>query len=141
MLHSFLLLQIRMPVQDLKYHEITEKIIGCAMKVHRYFGPGFPEIVYQRALMIELTQIGLKFEQEVEKDIIYQDKLIHKRRLDLIIEDVLLLELKAIKEVDNGDYNQILNYLRIFKMEVGLFLNFGTSSLQFKRFINTVKNP
>lgn len=103
-----------MAVRDLKYHEITEKIIGCAMKVHRYFGLGFPEIVYQRALMIELARLGLKFKQEVERDIIYEDKLIYKRRLDLIVEDVILVELKAIKEVDNTEYNQILNYLRVF---------------------------
>jgi GxxExxY protein len=126
-----------MPVQDLKYHELTEKIIGCAMKVHRHFGLGFPEIVYKRALMIELGKIGLIFKQEVEKDIIYEGKLIYKRRLDLIVENIVLLELKALKEVDNGDYNQIINYLRVFGMEVGLLLNFGLPSLQFKRFINS----
>jgi GxxExxY protein len=126
-----------MPVQDLKYNELTEKIIGCAMKVHRYFGLGFPEIVYKRALMIELEKIGLIFKQEVEKDIIYEGKLIYKRRLDLIVENIVLLELKALKEVDNGDYNQIINYLRVFGMEVGLLLNFGLPSLQFKRFINS----
>ena len=109
------------------------------MKVHRYFGPGFPEIVYKRALMIELKKAGLSCRQEVETDIIYENKLIYRRRLDLIVEDVILLELKAQKEVDNGDYNQIINYLRVFKMEVGLLLNFGAPSLQFKRFINTVK--
>jgi GxxExxY protein len=126
-----------MPVQDLKYHELTEKIIGCAMKVHRHFGLGFPEIVYKRALMIELGKIGLIFKQEVEKDIIYEGKLIYKRRLDLIVENIVLLELKALKEVDNGDYNQIINYIRVFGMEVGLLLNFGLPSLQFKRFINS----
>src|SRR5215510_12934700 len=98
-----------MPLQFLKYRELTEKIIGCAMKVHRYFGPGFPEIVYQRALMIELKKIGLSVRQEVEKEIIYDGQIIYKRRLDLIVENVVLLELKAIKEVDSGVYNQILN--------------------------------
>ncbi len=127
-----------MAVQDLKYHELTEKIIGCAMRVHRYFGPGFPEIVYKRALMIELQKIGLAFKQEMEKEIIYENKLIYKRRLDLIVENIVLLELKAQKEVDNGDYNQILNYLRVFKMEVSLLLNFGAPSLQFKRFVHTI---
>ena len=126
-----------MPLQDLKHRELTEKIIGCAMKVHRYFGPGFPEIVYQRALMIEFEKIGLSFKQEVENDIIYEGKKIHKRRLDLIVEDIVLLELKAIKEVDNGDYNQIINYLRIFKIEVSLLLNFGAPGLYFKRFVNS----
>ena len=130
-----------MAIQDLKYHDLTEKIIGCAMKVHRYFGLGFPEIVYKWALIIELEKIGLKLKQEIERDIIYDDCLIYKRRLDLIVEDVVLVELKAIKEVDNGDYNQILNYLRVFKLEVGLLINFGAPSLQFKRLINSLNNP
>jgi len=130
-----------MAIQDLKYHDLTEKIIRCAMKVHRYFGLGFPEIVYKWALIIELEKIGLKLKQEIERDIIYDDCLIYKRRLDLIVEDVVLVELKAIKEVDNGDYNQILNYLRVFKLEVGLLINFGAPSLQFKRLINSLNNP
>jgi GxxExxY protein len=126
-----------MSLQELKYHELTEKIIGSAMKVHRYFGPGFPEIVYQRALTIELEMLGVGFKQEVEKDIIYEGRLIYKRRLDLIVENQVLLELKAIKEVDNGDYNQVINYLRVFNLEVGLLINFGALSLQFKRFVNS----
>lgn len=125
-----------MPVQDLKHHELTEKIIGCAMKVYRYFGLGFPEIVYKRALLIELVKTGLLVKEEVEKEILYEGKLIYKRRLDLIVNNIVLLELKANKE-DNGDYNQIINYLRVFNMEVGLLLNFGSTSLQFKRFVNS----
>lgn len=124
-----------MAVQDLKHYELTEKIIGCAMKVHRYFGAGFPEIVYKRALIIELEKLGLRVKQEVEKNIIYEGKLIYKRRLDLLVDDIVMLELKAIKEVDTGDYNQILNYLRVYGMEVGLLLNFGSTSLKFKRFV------
>jgi GxxExxY protein len=130
-----------MALQDLKYYELTRKIIGCAMKVHRYFGLGFPEIVYQRALMIELANNGLKFEVEVEKDIYYGERLIYKRRLDLIVEGLVLLELKAVTEVVNRDHSQILNYLRVFQMEVGLLFNFGSTSLQFKRFINSKANP
>lgn len=129
-----------MAVQNLKYHELTDKIIGCAMKVHRYFGSGFPEIVYQRALIIELRKIGITCKEEVERDIIYEGKIIHKRRLDLLVEDVVLLELKALKEVDNSEMNQILNYLRIFNIEVGLLLNFGAPSLFFKRYIHTIKD-
>lgn len=106
------------------------------MKVHRHFGQGFPEIVYKRALMIEFEKIGLSCKQEVEKDI-YDDKLIYKRRLDLIVENIVLLELKAISEIDNGHYNQIINYLRVFKLEVGLLFNFGVPSLQFKRLVNS----
>lgn len=131
-----------MGIEDLKYFNLTGQIIGCAMKVHRYFGPGFPEIVYKRALMIELEKIGLHFKEEVERDIIYDFRVISKRRLDLIVENIVLTELKARKIIDNGDYIQIINYLRVFSIEVGLLLNFGGKSLQFKRFVNSIiKNP
>lgn len=133
----FTVLFFGMSAGKLKYSELTGQIIGCAMKVHRYFGPGFPEIVYKRALMIELEKIGLDYKQEVEKDIIYECRLISKRRLDLIVQNIILAELKARKEIDNGDYNQMINYLRVFGMEVGLLLNFGGPSLQYKRFVNS----
>jgi GxxExxY protein len=126
---------------NLKFGETTEKIIGCAMKGHRYFGPGFPEIVYKRALLIELDRNNIKYECEVEKEIFYEGQYIYKRRLDLIIDKQILIELKAISEVDKSCYNQIINYLKIFDLEVGLLINFGAESLQFKRFINTKKNP
>lgn len=126
-----------MPVTDLKYHEITGQIIGCAMKVHRYFGPGFPEIVYKRTLIIELQKIPLICSSEIEREIFYEGQLISKRRLDLLVENNILTELKAVGEIDNSCYAQIINYLRVFNIEVGLLLNFGASSLQFKRFINT----
>jgi len=129
-----------MTVTDLQYHEITEKIIGCAMKVHRHFGPGFPEIVYKRTLMIELEKIGLEYASELKRDIYYQGRFIYKRRVDLIVNKKILTELKAVAAIDNCCYEQIINYLRVFELEVGLALNFGARSLQFKRFINT-KNP
>ncbi len=121
--------------EEYKYSEITEKIIGCAMKVHRWFGPGFPEMIYQRSLLIELEILRLDSKAEVEKDVFYNEMLVGKRRLDIIVEQNILVELKAISELDNSCYNQIINYLRVFKMEVGLLLNFGTPSLQFKRFV------
>ena len=133
-------LYLRMAVTDLQYHEITEKIIGCAMKVHRYFGPGFPEIVYKRTLIIELEKIGLECASELKRDIYYQGTFIYKRRLDLVVNNKILTELKAVAAIDNCCYAQIINYLRVFELEVGLALNFGARSLQFKRFINT-KNP
>jgi GxxExxY protein len=85
-------------------------------------------------------RLGLKCRAEVEKDIYYEENFIGKRRLDLIVEDKVLVELKAISELDKSSYNKIINYLRIFKVEVGLLLNFGTESLQYKRFINTKRN-
>jgi GxxExxY protein len=130
-----------MAIEDLKYNAVTQKIIGCAMKVHSYFGSGFPEVVYKRTLTIELQKIGLNYQTEVEKDIYYEDVFIGKRRLELIIEDKILIELKAIKEVGKSCYNQVINYLKIFGLEVGLLLNFGTDSLQFKRFVALRNNP
>jgi GxxExxY protein len=104
------------------------------MKVHNVFGLGFPEIIYHRSLMIELTYAGLSFEQEVEKEIFYKGNKVGLRRLDLIIENKLIIEIKATSDIEPAHQNQLLNYLKLFNMEVGLILNFGRSSLQFKRF-------
>ena len=124
--------------QDLKYADVTEKIIGCAMKVHRFLGPGFPELIYQRALILEFRKMELNFQAEVERSIIYENQIIGKRRLDLIVNDLILLELKAVSELNDACQAQVINYLKVFKLEVGLLLNFGSKSLQFKRFINTI---
>ena len=120
----------------MKHSTITERIIGSGMKVHRWFGPGFPEIIYQRSLLIELKKAGLACSSEVEKKIYYQQELVGIRRLDIIVEDVVLIELKAISELDNGCYNKVLNYLKIFELEVGLLMNFGQNRLVYKRFVN-----
>ena len=124
-------------MEDYKHSELTGKIIGCAMKVHRKIGLGFPEIIYQRSLVIELRKTGMFCETEVEKDIFYDSIKVGSRRLDLIIDKVVIVELKAITEVEPICYNQILNYLKVFKIEIGLLLNFGNTSLQYKRFANT----
>jgi GxxExxY protein len=99
---------------DFKYSDITKKIIGAAMKVHSFFGLGFPEIVYKRALIIELETLGLRCESEIEKGIIYQNILISKRRLDLSVEGKVLVELKAIAKIESRCHNQIINYLKCF---------------------------
>lgn len=129
--------------EEYKYREITEKIIGCAMTVHNSLGPGFPEIVYERCLLIELRSCGLKCESQVEREICFRGILVGKRRLDVLVEEKVLLELKAISVIENDCYNKILNYLKVFGFEVGLLLNFGKSSLQFKRFALTknLRNP
>src|SRR5690349_12315342 len=125
------------------YGDITEKIIGCAMHVHSYFGLGFPEIIYKRSLMLELEKLGFECKSEFEKDVYYREHFVGKRRLDLIVNNKVLIELKAVSQVENSCYNQIINYLKIFDFEVGLLLNFGAESLQFKRFVNspTKSNP
>jgi GxxExxY protein len=104
------------------------------------FGLGFPEAIYRRALIIELERTGLKCRAEVERDVYYEAHFIGKRRLDLIVEDKVLVEIKALSEMEKASFNQILNYLRVFKIEVGLLLNFGSDSLQYKRLVNTKTN-
>ena len=128
-----------METNQLKHSQVTEKVIGCAMKVHSHFGLGFPEIIYKRALLIELEKVGLFYRSEEERNIFYDGQLIGKRRLDILIEDQVLVEIKALKEVDKNSFNQVLNYLKVFDLEVGLLLNFGAESLHFKRFINYKK--
>ena len=124
-------------MEDYKHSELTGKIIGCAMKVHRVIGPGFPEIIYMRCLQIELKNSGLNFETEVERDIFYEGIKVGSRRLDLIVENKVIVELKAVTEVEPLFYNQIINYLKIFKIEIGLLINFGNISLQYRRFANS----
>ena len=118
-----------------KYSDITEKIIGCAMKVHSYLGNGFPEIIYQKSLAIELEKSKLEFLQEVNYPVYYDNKIVGNRYADFIIENKILVELKAISEITEHNYAQVLNYLKAYKLEVGLLINFGEKSLRFKRLI------
>lgn len=125
------------PMEDYKYSILTGKIIGCAMKVHRVMGQGYPEAIYLRCLVIELTNAGLKYRKEVSKGIFYEDINVGSRRMDLLVEELVIVEAKATSQLEPRDYNQVLNYLRIFNFEVSLLLNFGNTSLQYKRFANT----
>ncbi|MEO8513728.1 MAG: GxxExxY protein [Ignavibacteria bacterium] len=120
-----------------KYSDITEKIIGSAMKVHSFLGNGFPEVIYQRSLAIELNKSGISFKRELEKDVYYDNIKVATRIVDFLIEDTVLVELKALGEISDNHYSQILNYLKAYKLEIGLLINFGAKSLQFKRFINS----
>ena len=116
-----------------KYHETTEKIIGCAMKVHRTLGNGFQEVIYQRALALEMQSQGLTFEREKEQPIYYNDVEIGTRRVDFLVDGIILVELKALINLEDVHLAQAKNYIEAFKLEVGLLLNFGARSLQFKR--------
>lgn len=120
----------------MKYAEITEKIIGCAMKVHRELGVGFQEYIYQRALEIELVNASIKFIREYEMPVYYSGEKIGIRRVDFFVEDKIMVELKAITELDDVHLAQGLNYLEASGHEVGLLINFGAKSLQFKRLHN-----
>src|SRR6185503_15053483 len=128
-------------MSELKYKEITEKIIGASMKVHAALGNGFQEVIYQRALEIELQESGLKFARELSMPIYYKGKCIGERRVDFFIEEKIMVELKAIIKLENVHLAQAKNYLEAYNMEVGLLINFGAISLEFKRLENQKYKP
>lgn len=114
-------------VEEYKYSEITKKIIGCAMQVHSFLGNGFQEVIYQRALSLELCQVGLEHKREVDQPIYYKefDEPIGTRRADFVVENKVLVEIKATGLLEEVHKAQILNYLKVYHFEVGLLLNFG----------------
>jgi GxxExxY protein len=116
----------------MKYREITGKVIECALKVHRKLGFGFLENVYANALMIELKTAGLGAEKEKRIEISYEDELIGDYVADIIVDNKIILELKAVKEVNSAHEAQLINYLKATGMEVGLLINFG-EKIQIKR--------
>lgn len=118
------------------HEDITQRVIGCAMKVHATLGNGFQEVIYQRALDIEMKFDELSFEREKTMNIFYRDYPIGDRRVDFFVEDCVLVELKAVIELQDVHYAQAMNYLEAFDKEIGLLLNFGAKSLQFKRLHN-----
>lgn len=113
--------------------ELTYKIIGCAMKVHNTLGNGFQEVIYQRCLAIELEKESINYEREKEMPIFYEGIEVGTRRADFIIEEKVMVELKAIIQLDDVHLAQGLNYLSAYNLEKGLLLNFGATSLQVKR--------
>ena len=122
------------------YDEITHKIIGCAMKVHRTLGNGFQEVIYQRALAIEMEKQWLHFARELEMIILYEGVDIGTRRVDFFVEDKIMVELKAIVALNDTNINQCRNYLEAYNLPIGLLINFGSNSLEYKRIYNT-KHP
>lgn len=120
----------------MRHRELTGKIIGCAMKVHQYFKNGFQEIIYQRALAIELEKEGISYKREHEIPIYYYDKKVGARNVDFWVEGVLSVEIKATPELDASHFAQAFNYIEVCKVECGLLINFGESSLKFHRLTN-----
>ncbi len=120
------------------HSELTSKVIGCAMEVHRTLGCGFQEVIYQRALALEMTQQGLEFNRELEMKIYYKGVDIGTRRVDFFVADKVIVELKATVKLDDDHLAQAKNYLEAYHLEVGLLLNFGSRSLQYKRVMKTV---
>lgn len=124
-------------MEDLKHKDITEKIIGASFEVHKFLGNGFQEVIYQRALAYEMSKAGLEFAREIEQDIYYKDldEPIGTRRADFVVEGKVLVELKALIKLEDVHLAQVLNYLKAYRLEVGLLINFGAKSMEFKRLI------
>jgi len=113
--------------------ELTGKIIGCCMEVHRFLGNGFQEVIYQWALAIEFKRQNIAFSREHEMEIFYKGENIGTRRVDFFVESKVMVELKAIIHLEDVHLAQAINYLEAYKMEIGLLVNFGAKSLEFKR--------
>jgi GxxExxY protein len=124
----------------MQHEDLTHKIIGCAMKVHTALGSGFPEVIYQRALAIEMEKQGLLFGREIEMTIYYDGINIGTRRVDFFVQDKIMVELKATSTLNDLHLAQALNYLEAYNLTIGLLINFGSKSLEFKRVFNT-KHP
>ena len=126
-----------MITEEYKYKDITGRIIGAAMRVHKELGNGFQEVIYQRAIELELPFFDLKFEREFEMPVYYRNHQIGTRRVDFLIEEVISMEMKAIIKLEDVHLAQAINYLEAYNIEVGLLINFGSKSLEIKRLINT----
>lgn len=124
----------------MKYEELTHRIIGCAMKVHSTLGNGFQEVIYQRALAIEMGRQGLGFQREMEMTIYYEGFDIGTRRVDFFVEDIIMVELKALIMLEDVQLAQAMNYCQAYNLPIGLLINFGAKSLEFKRVYN-VNHP
>jgi len=118
---------------DYEHSELTSKIIGCAMEVHKTLGNGFQEVIYQRSMAIEMMNRNLPFLREMEMTIFYKGQEIGVRRVDFFVADKVMVELKAVIQLEDVHLAQAMNYLEAYKMNVGLLINFGAKSLQFKR--------
>jgi len=124
----------------MKYGELTHRIIGSAMKVHSVLGNGFQEVIYQRAMVVEMTKHNLSFEREKEMRIIYDNVDIGTRRVDFFVEELIMVELKAVIKLEDVHLAQAMNYCQAYGLPIGLLINFGARSLEFKRVYN-VNHP
>ncbi len=121
--------------------ELTYKIIGCAMKVHNTLGPGFQEVIYQRCLAIEFEKAGLGFTREQEHTIFYEGIDVGIRRADFVVENTIVVELKALVNLEDVHITQAKNYTVAYDFPKGLLINFGSQSLQYKLMFNPKYHP
>ena len=117
-------------------NKLTHKIIGCAMTVHNTLGNGFQEVIYQRALSIELNVNGIDHQREMEMPIFYRNEQIGTRRVDFFVEGLVMVEIKAVEKLENVHKAQAINYCEAYVIADGLLINFGATSLDFKRVYN-----
>ena len=127
--------------EEFKYSDITEKIIGCAMKVHQRMRNGYQELIYHRCLIIEFRKIALSFLNEIELPIFYDEIEIGKRRVDFLVEHKVVGEIKAQSELTDTHLAQALNYLEALNLEIGLLINYGSKNLEIRRLINNKYKP
>lgn len=123
--------------EEYKYSDITHKIISAAMKVHSTLGTGFQEVIYQRALAVEIPKHGLSFQRELDMQIYYDGIEIGTRRVDFLVEGKVLVEIKALTLLEAVLLAQAINYLEAYHLEIGLLINFGAKSLEFRRLIKS----
>jgi len=121
---------------DYKYSEITEKILRAAMNVHSALGNGFQEVIYQRALEVEFKLLNIEYAREVSMPVFYKEVQIGERRVDFFVENKISVEIKAQAQLNNINLAQGKNYLEAYNLEVGLLINFGGNSLEWKRLFN-----
>ena len=121
--------------------KLTYQIIGCALEVHKTLGNGFQEVIYQRCLAIEMESAGLSFGREIEQPIFYRGVDVGTRRADFIVANQVVVELKALTALEPVHIAQAKNYLVAYNFEIGLLINFGAKSLEYKRIFNDKKNP
>ena len=120
----------------MKYSKLTHDIIGCAMRVHSELGNGFQEVIYQRALAIEMRKQDISFERELSMKIFYDGVKVGTRRVDFFVEDLIMVEIKAVIELQDVHLAQAMNYCQAYNLPIGLLINFGARSLEFKRVYN-----
>jgi len=121
---------------EYKYSELTGKIIGCAMEVHKLLGNGFQEVIYQRSLAYEMEIQALSFSREFEMPVFYKKLQVGTRRVDFLVEEKISVEIKALIKLEPVHLAQAINYLEAYNLEIGLLINFGNTSLEFHRLEN-----
>ena len=122
--------------KEYRYSELTGRIIGCAMEVHKALGNGFQEVIYQRSLAYEMELQQLLFVREFEMPVLYKGRQMGTRRADFFVSDKISIELKALTKIEPVHFAQAINYLEAYNIEVGLLINFGNVHLDFHRFEN-----